>query len=157
MNTEIAPFRLNVIPLALVLALAGCAAVRNDQPKPVVTSLAVISSIVGRQWKLDRWVSSDGKAQDPGPVDLVFNKKDHVAGFSGVNRYFGPIAFTPQGGLDLTQGLASTMMAGTPAAMTRERLYLRDLGQVRRARLDHGRLVLTGAGPLRLEFAPKRQ
>lgn len=155
MKTKVLPLLLS---LAAALLLSGCPSSRTSasDAKGTVTSKAVIDGLAGQTWKLDKWTSADGSTQDPGPIDITFLEGPRLAGFAGVNRYMGAFNFTEAGEIDLGPGLASTMMAGEPEAMSREHLYLQDFAKVRHAKLDNGRLVFTGSKSLRVEFVPKK-
>ncbi|AHF93267.1 heat-shock protein [Opitutaceae bacterium TAV5] len=155
-----------LLALALALPFSGCrssgagaltspAAAGAAAPEESATTEETLAQIAGRSWKLDQWVSADGSTRDPGPITFTIGEGNRIGGMAGVNRYMGVARLTEAGALDLTQGLVTTMMAGLPEAMERERDYLADLKQVNEVRLEDDRLVLAGNG-VRLEFAAAR-
>ncbi len=147
-----------LLSLGAALLLCGCpsSGSSSSDAAGAVTSKAVIGSLAGQAWKLDKWTSPDGSVQDPGPIDITFAEENRVAGFAGVNRYMGSFTFTEAGEIDPAPRLASTMMAGPAEAMSREHLYLQDFAKMSHAKLDKERLIFTGSGSLRIEFVQKK-
>ena len=119
------------------------------------TAQEVFAQIPGTEWKLDHWTGADGTTRDPGPITLAVSDNNRLSGNAGVNRYMGPLQFNTDGTPDFATGFATTMMAGIPEAAERETNYLTELRQITAARLEDGRLILTGQDPLRMEFAPQ--
>ena len=154
---------MNLKPLLLLSCLATFIFTTCDRPgsEPAScetkqpTAQEVFAQIPGTEWKLDRWTGPDGTARDPGPITLAVSTDHRLSGNAGVNRYMGPLQFTPDGTLDLTTPFATTMMATIlPEAADRETNYLTELRQITAARLEDNRLILTGKDPLRMEFVP---
>ncbi|MDR0902373.1 MAG: META domain-containing protein [Opitutaceae bacterium] len=141
----------------MLLFVAGCkpaGAEKTASRAPSATSKETLAQAAGKSWKLDRWVGVDGTARDPGPITMAVDENNRVSGNSGVNRYSGTVGFTGAGATDFGSNFVSTRMMGLPEAAARETRFLAELGLIRAAGLENGRLVLTGDGALRLEFAP---
>jgi heat shock protein HslJ len=143
------------------LFTVGCGQPKTESPAPnvvwtarVATSKEVLTELAGKSWKLDHWTNADGVEREVGPITLAIGENFHLSGNASVNRYMGNAKFTDSGDLDLSAGLATTMMMGLPEAMEREKNYLADLEKVNKAGLADGRLVLTDGQKLRLEYIP---
>jgi heat shock protein HslJ len=134
--------------------LVGCDTFPRHGSAETRSAGEIFTQLAGSAWKLDRWTDADGGGRDPGAITLTVAENNRVSGSAGVNRYTGPVKFTADGGLDLGGGFIVTKMMGLPEAMARETRYLAELPKVRQASLRDGRLILTGDGPLRLEFVP---
>lgn len=76
---------------------------------------------------------------------------DEVSGFAGVNRYTGRLA---DEGEFLFGPLASTRMAGPPAAMELETRYLSALQQATGWRVEEGQLRVVSGDDLVAVFEP---
>ena len=103
------------------------------------------SSLYG-DWLLTRIGGPGGEeiaAESSKPPSLTIAEDGRVTGFSGVNRYAGTTdpAALREGKLALTP-LASTRMAGPPAAMDLERRFLAAFEQAKSCRIDGGALLL---------------
>lgn len=98
-----------------------------------------------------------GRWQEPNtehkPLEITFTSEGQVYGFSGCNRFTGHFDLN---GESLTfLSLASTRMACTSPAMTREQDFYQRLNQVNGFDLDsEGRLHLLDSAGERLEFVP---
>jgi len=76
-------------------------------------------------WVLTSLVVGGGGVDLAGVTVTLDATDDHISGRGGVNRYMGAV---PTGGGTITFGpLATTLMAGPPAAMEVERTYLQAL------------------------------
>lgn len=144
---------LALLSVVLAMPFTGCQSTcpASSAKQSVPNSEQTLAQAAERNWKLDKWLSTNGVSRLPGPITFRIDKNNRISGMSGVNRYMGSPRYTAEGKLDLTQGMAGTMMAGIPDAMERERLYLGDLKRVNEARLENGRLVFLG-DDVRLEF-----
>jgi heat shock protein HslJ len=110
----------------------------------------------GTTWELVRaaddaadWVSLGVR------LDL---QDDRVAGRAPVNRYFGSCREPEPGRLEIGP-VGMTLMAGPPAAMAAEHVFLRRLEAVRGYRADDEQLLLldsTGVELLAFVPAPER-
>lgn len=133
----------------MALLLAGCAAGGDTTPAATATGGALPADLLPG----DEWVLMTSTAVPKAPqfgVTMQFDE-GKVSGKAPVNRYFGTVAVSGQG---LAFGpLATTQMAGPPAAMTAETEYMKALAQVTGWQLADEVLTLTGSdGPL-LQFA----
>jgi len=147
-----------LLGLMLLLA-AACSPTQPATTTPPDASKNALAQAAGKTWKLDRWIGVDGGAQTTGAITIAFafdaaDGNLRASGNASVNRYTGPVNFTGAGETDFSKGFAATRMMGLPEPQAREDRYLAELRQVRAAALENGRLVLTGDGKLRMEFAP---
>lgn len=124
-----------------VLLLSACASA--PAPKPVLD---------GTAWKLSGW--SDANA-DPGAFKITATfAGGRVAGKAAVNNYFAAYTEGPADKFAVRQA-GSTMMAGPPAAMQAEKIYLALLAQAQRYSRTATTLTLSDAeGRALLEFSP---
>lgn len=104
-----------VATLALfsVLVLSACSG-----PRPNRDDRPEVDTLMGRTWTA---IQIDGKdvPTEPARITLELLEKKQIAGFSGVNRYFGAFTSAKAGAIDIT-GVGSTKMAGPPEAMANE-------------------------------------
>lgn len=108
----------------------------------------------GTQWDLVR--GADGAIDWAGFRVTLGLQEGRAGGRAPVNRYFGTLTEADSGRLDVG-AMATTMMAGSPAAMAAEGVYLDLLGRVTGYRRTSGELVLTDdAGDEVLAFVPSR-
>ena len=106
----------------------------------------------GTQWDLA--VAADDSVDWSAHLVTLGFQEGRAGGRAPVNRYFGMCAHNPDGGLELGP-FGMTMMAGPPAAMAAETVYLGLLEAVRGYRLREDRLVLVdGADVPLLDFVP---
>ena len=118
-----------LIPLMMVLILAGCTA---DRPS------------AGQEWLLDSMVVN-GETIDlsnTNPITLKFSASNQVGGSSGCNSYFGEMEFLSDGGLS-AGAFGGTEMA-CEKGMDTEATYLGALGQVNAYTYSELQLTLTG-------------
>lgn len=106
----------------------------------------------GTQWDL-AWAADDGVDWAAFLVTLGL-QDGRAGGRAPVNRYFGMCREGPSAALELGP-FGMTMMAGPPAAMTAESVFLRLLEQVRAYEVGEGTLtLLDSAGEPVLSFVP---
>ena len=110
------------------------------------------AALENTRWKLAAWSAG---SPDPAGFDVTADFADgRIGGRSGVNSYGGDYSASADG--DFSVGaLAMTEMAGDPAAMQVESLYLALLVQADRWRRANGQLVLSGAEQDLLLFDPR--
>ncbi len=91
-------------------------------------------------WKL---IQLEGDALPDGvkTPEITFAEKGTVSGFAGVNRFQG--SYTPKGESLFGPGLATTRMAGPPAAMQLEADFLQALRDVNQAKVKRDRLTFS--------------
>jgi len=78
-------------------------------------------------------------------LSITLSGEGACAGFSGVNRYFGKMAITADGGV--TAGpFGSTMMAGPQELMELESTFHQSLGSARRVEVSGNSLRFAGEG-----------
>lgn len=130
------------VAMLSVLLLAACSGV-PERPEQVLD---------GTAWKLSRW--SDASA-DPGAFTITATFADgRVAGKAAVNNYFAGYTEGPDDKFTVRQA-GSTMMAGPPAAMQAEKIYLALLAQAQRYSRTATTLILSDAeGRVLLQFSP---
>ena len=108
----------------------------------------------GSQWDLVR--AGDDRIRWSDFLVTFGLQEGRAGGKAPVNRYFGTLTEDADGRLTLGP-MATTMMAGSPAAMAAETVYLGLLGAVVGYRCDDDQLVLTdAAGAELLVFEPSR-
>jgi heat shock protein HslJ len=90
------------------------------------------------------WLLETGDGLETTIPSITFGEDGRVFGTTGVNRFTGGYA------VDGTQiafdQMATTRMAGSEAAMARERRFLEGLSSARSFRLDEAGLVIEGEG-----------
>ena len=125
---------------ALTLALCGCSSGGG--------------SLEGTSWTLASWSDASSLAG----VTITAGFEDgKIAGRSAVNQYGGPFTAGGDGSLKLGP-IASTNMAGPPAAMHAEEVYFRLLDAVTTYNVDGGKLVLSdSAGSALLTYTRSSQ
>ena len=108
-----------------------------------------MSELDGTQWVL---ASMDDAAPMAGSrLTLTLPEPGRVAGSSGVNEFFGPVAWREVDGVRIGP-LGVTRMAGPAALMQQERTYVTLLQQVDRCRVEEDRLELLIGQRVVLEF-----
>ncbi|MES2439111.1 MAG: META domain-containing protein [Verrucomicrobiota bacterium] len=126
--------RLVTLPFCLA-ALAACnPAPKNTSgtAKEAAPAPVAATPIVGGSWRVED-IEGRGVVENTRPF-IRFDSATQVSGSGGVNRFNGPCTLE---GDTLGFGLPrSTRMAGPPAAMEQERLFLENLTKVARFRLD---------------------
>ena len=133
------------------LALAfGCddssADSADDDAAPGAASLA------DTRWRLAAWSAS---ARDPADFEITAEfAAGRIGGRSAVNSYGGDCSASADGEFSVG-ALAMTEMAGEPAAMQAESLYLSLLAQARRWRIANAQLVLSAGAQDLLIFDPR--
>jgi len=119
------------------LGLSACVATPNyqEQAKP----LPAKNSMSGR-W----FLTSFNHAGYQGPRLTLQFDGNRASGFSGCNRYFGPVNIQMNGGLNF--GSIGTTRMACPSMQNNgiERNYTKALSQVRSYKLNGNRLVLEG-------------
>ncbi len=133
--------------LPMMLALPGCLSTEPAHGRAMMPHLRgpwTLTAIDGRD--LPGTFASK-------PLTLVIELDGKVAGFAGVNRYFGAIDLPLlDAGLFTITGIGATKMAGPPEWMELEAQYLRRLGDADRAIVRNGRLELTEGDEPSLTF-----
>lgn len=128
----------NLILAAIVLPLL--CPIACDGPTPSAAdgqSAAETRGIVGSSW-LAEDIAGKGLIDDARTF-VQFLSETQVAGSGGVNRFSGGCTID---GTKLTFGtLAVTRMAGPPAAMTQENVFLTELDKVAFYKLDDNDLL----------------
>lgn len=142
-----APARMIV---ATVLALL-CACATDAPPPADAPAGADTHASPEGEWQLVRLGDMPMHEGIQPPTLAVAGRQ--VTGFAGVNRYTGARA---DEGEVLFGPLATTRMAGPPAAMELETRYLAALQQATGWRLEDGALVLLSGEATVLTFRPKR-
>lgn len=100
------------------------------------------TSLENSRWKLAAWSAS---ALDPADFDITAEfAAGRIGGRAAVNSYGGDYSAAADGGFSVG-ALAMTEMAGDPAAMQAESLYLSLLAQADRWRMAQAQLVLSAA------------
>jgi heat shock protein HslJ len=135
--------RLVVAYAALVLVLlTGCSGMAA-RPEP---------TLAGTAWKLTGWSDTN---VDPQAFTITANfAEGRVAGKAAVNSYFATYTEEPENKFSVSQ-TGSTMMAGPPAAMQAEKIYLALLAQARTySRTDTVLTLANKEGQALLIFAP---
>jgi heat shock protein HslJ len=122
------------IAAALLALTAGCGARGGS-----TTTAPKGGEIGGVQWIVTSIAASKAEVA-PLKITAEF-AGGGVSGFSGVNTYSGPASAKPDGSFQAGP-LASTLMAGPPAAMAAERLYLDALAAATSCRAAGGKLTL---------------
>lgn len=107
------------VVIGLVLAsLAGCSSMAAGPE----------STLAGTAWTLTAWSEA---GVDPGNFTITASFADgRMAGKAAVNNYFAAYSEGPEDKFTVTQA-GSTMMAGPPAAMQAEKIYLALLAQAK--------------------------
>ena len=120
-----------LIPILLVLLLAGCTA---DRPS------------AGTEWLLDSMVVNGDTIDlsSNNPITLKISDSNQVGGSSGCNTYFGEIEFKSGGGLT-AEAFGATEMA-CENGMDTEAAFLGALSRVDSYTYSEFELVLTGDG-----------
>lgn len=104
------------------------------------------------RWKLAAWSAS---SLDPADFDITAEFADgRIGGRAAVNSYGGDYSAAANGGFSVG-ALAMTEMAGEPAAMQAESLYLSLLAQADRWHVAQAQLVLSAAAQDLLIFQPR--
>lgn len=120
--------------------------------------IVAMDQVVGHTWQ---FVEVAGEPVGPGPdrsrPSLTFAGDGQVYGTGGVNRLRGTWSYT-DGALRFGP-VVTTLMAGTPEHMARERAVLDLFAGALTVALDGGDLVLTDAagGVSRLVLAPSEE
>lgn len=124
-----------------ILVLAGCITGKDDGGTINAEALA-------RDWRLVTLNGADFAAR----ATMDLREAGRASGQAPCNRWFGTI----EGALPafILQGVAATKMACPD--MAAEADFLAALGRAELVALEQGRLVLTGADGLRMEFAPAK-
>jgi len=127
--------------LGALVALPGCSSSGTAKQDP--------KALVGVEWTL---VSADAQSGDMASFGITakFNGAK-VAGFSGVNQYAGPYTAETDGSFK-TGEIAGTLMAGEPAAMKAEQVYLATLAKCDSYAVTDSKLTLSIAGKSALVF-----
>jgi heat shock protein HslJ len=135
----------------LVVLLAGCASTEPPvSPSPTPSGPLPAELLSGEKWVLLDAVRDPDTPQFA--VSLQF-EDGQVSGRAPVNTYAGPVRVT---GDSLSFGaLASTKMAGPPAAMAAESSYFQSLAEITGWTVADDLLTLSGDdGPLLVYAAP---
>lgn len=130
-----------VLACFFLIVLAGCSSVADPQP-----------TLAGTAWKLSGW--SEAGVDPQGFTITASFAEGRVAGKAAVNNYFAAYAEGPGSKFTVSQA-GSTMMAGPPAAMQAEKIYLALLAQVKAYSRTGTALTLANAeGEVLLVFSP---
>jgi len=134
--------RLVVLAAMSVLVLAACSSMSGEPP----------ATLAGTAWKLAGWADADASPQG---FTITANFADgRVAGKAAVNNYFAAYTEGPDDKFTVRQA-GSTMMAGPPAAMQAEKIYLALLAQAKSYTRTATTLTLSDAeGRALLQFSP---
>ena len=110
------------------------------------------ASLENSSWILAAWSAG---SLDPADFDITAEFADgRIGGRAAVNSYGGDYSAAANGGFSVG-ALAMTEMAGEPAAMQAESLYLSLLAQADRWRVAQAQLVLSAAAQDLLIFQPR--
>jgi heat shock protein HslJ len=120
---------------------------------PTAPAAAVPKDMADTDWTLASWAGADGTAVAASGVTLRFGADGRASGRAPVNSYFGNVKIAADGVVAWAGGFGSTRMAGPPERMQLETRYLAELAKTSKATLTEGKLLLTGEGRLRFEFA----
>jgi heat shock protein HslJ len=150
------PTTMMLLLTATVLA-AGCGASGGKQPAAMAAAddgeADPLTALVG-EWTLTH-IDDQPLVDDvtDRPPTLTIDAEGQVAGFAGVNRYFGALDVEKLRQGEFVLGpLGSTRMAGPPDRMELERRYLQRLGDADRAAAAGRSLQLTSEGKPALTF-----
>ncbi len=107
--------------------------------------------VVGMEWTAI-WMWG-GQIVEAAPPTLLMQTDNKLAGFAGVNRFFGRYTLNPnRGGLRM-EGFGSTLMAGPDDQMAQETAYMKLLERVKAARVNrHGELELMEKGDVLIRY-----
>jgi heat shock protein HslJ len=110
----------------------------------------------GVEWKLTKLVR-DGKEVPlvaKSRITAAFHAAGRVAGMASVNRYFGSYKARGDGRIEWpAPAFGATRMAGPPALMKQEGLFLDALGKVSKARMEGSKFLLANEdGSVELTF-----
>jgi len=118
-----------------------------------------LSQKQGTEYQLTEFIDSSREIKLPArPVlTLTLVSPERVAGFGGVNRYFGGYQIGAEGRVySQTPGFGSTMMAGPQESMALEQSFLQSLARTECLQLAGGNLRFeTQDGATRLEFVER--
>jgi heat shock protein HslJ len=140
-------------PASEIVILAADGAAPAAPVAPAAPAGAVPKEMADADWTLTGWAGADGAALTTSGVTLRLGADGRASGRGPVNSYFGNVRIAADGAVAWAGGFGSTRMAGPPERMQLETRYFADLAKTNRAALADGKLVLTGEGKLRLEFA----
>jgi heat shock protein HslJ len=135
--------------MLVVASIAGCTTETGHaqaQGAAAVQAATSSDSLALTQWRLVRWVTSDGtlrlgpEAAAHPPLSLAFlvtGRHYRVSGFAGCNRFAGTYKLH-QGALSITVPAADRRVCTTPGLAELERAYLTGLSHSARFSLDSG-------------------
>jgi len=128
----------------------GCA---NSSPEPPPAQKQ------GVEYQLTHFIGASREIKLPAKpaLTLTLVSPERVAGFAGVNRYFGAYWLGAEGRVYWrTPGFGSTMMAGPQESMVLEQLFLQSLARTECLQLNGGDLRFeTQDGATQLEFVER--
>lgn len=137
--------RLTLGIVVLLVGMAGCGEpLRQEAAAPVEAEPARVGAqaegleLAGTEWVLAS-LAGEVLAGEPRPT-VAFDAGGTIAGNGGCNRYFG--SYEVDGEAIAVGHLGATQMACEPEQMALEERFLDALGQVDRARIGDGSLVL---------------
>jgi heat shock protein HslJ len=133
--------RLYAVACALFLAVKQQSA--QEPNEPLATSLREVQDIEHRLTS----AIVDGVALElpaSPPLSISFGEDGKVSGRSGVNRYFGQIELTGNGGFRWSgAGIGATRMAGDPKLMELEAQFLKGLRSTGTIRMDSDLITMS--------------
>jgi heat shock protein HslJ len=143
----------------MCVAITGCS---SDSPSAHavgdVSGGLSAPQLLGTPWRCTALSSDDGTPltiPERAPT-LTFESDDRVAGFAGVNRFFGAVAFKNAANSSVhfdISGIGATRMAGTPELMRFESVFLSMLDATDSYTIsDGGELMLSVKGTTRARF-----
>jgi heat shock protein HslJ len=128
----------------------GCT---NSSPEPLLAQKQ------GTEYQLTRFIGSSQEIKLPAKpaLTLTLVSPERVAGFAGVNRYFGSYQIGAEGRVYWrTPGFGSTLMAGPKESMDLEQLFLQSMARTECLQLGGSNLRFeTQDGGTRLEFVER--
>ena len=119
----------------------------------LVWFMGVIMISCGKKFSIDDIAGKEFRLTNPlgeYNITITIEKDGSMSGFSGVNRYFGPVEI--KDGKITTGNIAGTMMAGSEESMRAEGEYKNLLSQVDALEYKSGKLTITTNNGEKLEF-----
>lgn len=137
---------IRIVLIAAVIAAAGAGAA-------ALAACGGQAELDGTRWKLVAWSVSSAA---PGDFSITADFADgRISGSSAVNHYGGSYKADGNGHFSVGS-LVSTEMAGPPAAMHAEAVFIELLQQARKYRLAGGSLsLMNDSGAELLVFSPR--
>lgn len=130
------------------LAIAACGRTDNEGAVPSSPSTPSADALIGRRWVLE----GDAPVRSTIKPGFELQADGTLIGHTGVNRANGSYTLTGASGIHIPP-LVTTRMAGSPAAMDREQVFLGALAQADGWRIRASKLELLGKGEVILTLA----